>query len=128
MERAVAMPPVRVKVYGLHSLTRRSYLRQAAAGGAILVLLLFAWWAGWPGLRLSFKGRELPPWMRLTVQVLDNVPWILLGAGVFKAFEMWIVLRAFTRREREAARSALVPNVLPVPTEGESKSTPSPSH
>jgi len=96
--------PVRVKVYGLFSLTRSRYVRQASAGFAALVLVLFVWWLGWPVLAKRFTGvKNLPGWMLVTVAILKHVPWLLLGVSVWKAVEMWFVLRAFARKEKSAA-------------------------
>jgi hypothetical protein len=95
--------PVRVKVYGLFALTRRRYLRQAATGLLSLGFLLVAWWLSWPSLRQPLDKLELPPTMSWIVAVLNRVPWILLGAGLYKCIEMWLVLRAYARREAAAA-------------------------
>jgi hypothetical protein len=91
--------PVRVKVYGLYPLTKRRYLTQAVAGVVMAVLILVGWWFGWPPLRDRLMQRELPAAMTAVVAVLNNVPWILLAALVFKAIEVFFVLRAFARKE-----------------------------
>jgi hypothetical protein len=97
--------PVRVKVYGLFSLTRRRYLKQALAGGFYLCVLLAAWWLGWPALEKVLKRGQLPTAMAVTVAILDNVPLILLAAALYKAGEMYFVLRLFARKEALQAAS-----------------------
>jgi len=97
---------VRVRVYGLSSLTRRRYLTQAVAGLVGVVLVLAGWWFGWPPLRDRLTGRELPASMNVIVAVLNSVPWILLAAVVFKAIEVFFVLRIFARKEQERRRAA----------------------
>jgi hypothetical protein len=97
--------PVRVKVYGLFSLTRRRYLKQAVAGGFYLCVLLAAWWLGWPVLRERLARGELPRAMALTVAILDNGPLILLAAALYKAAEVYFVLRLFARKEALQAAS-----------------------
>jgi hypothetical protein len=88
----------RVKVYGLRPLTRRQYLRQAVIGGLALLIFLGVWYAAWPELRQRLDQRELTPALVWVRAVLKNVPWILLGAAVFKVIEVSIVLRMFAAR------------------------------
>jgi hypothetical protein len=91
--------PVRVKVYGLFSRTRRRYLIEAATGAVFGLLLFAAWWLGWPHLRQRLVNLDLPPLLRLIVAVLDRTPWILLGAALWKGMEVLLVLRAFAHKE-----------------------------
>jgi hypothetical protein len=90
---------VRVKVYGLFSLTKRRYLGQAATGVVFAVLVLAAWWFGWPPLRDRLTRAEVPAsaFRDFLVAVLNNVPWIVLAVLVYKAIEVFFVLRAFAR-------------------------------
>ena len=93
------MEPVRVKVYGLFSLTKRRYLTQAVTGVAFVVLLFAGWWFGWPPLRDRLTQAAVPEsaFRDFLVVVLDNVPWILLAVLVYKSIEVFFVLRAFDR-------------------------------
>ena len=95
------MEPARVKVYGLFSLTKRRYLGQAAAGVIFVAILFVVWWFGWPPLRDRLMRAEVPAsaFRDFLVAVLNNVPWILLGVLVYKAAEVFFVLRAFARRD-----------------------------
>ena len=97
------MEPVRVKVYGIYSHTRRSYVVQAIFGLGAVAGLLIAWWFGWQELRqkLTQPTVTLPTFMYVTIAVLDKVPWILGAITLIKVFEMWIVLRRFARKEAE---------------------------
>jgi hypothetical protein len=101
--------PPRVKVYGLFPLTRRRYLKQAVAGVFCLLVVLAAWWLGWPDLRQRLVRVQLPPAMALTVAVLDNAPWILLAALLYKAGEVYCVLRLFARKEAQRAAAPFSP-------------------
>jgi len=92
--------PVRVKVYGLFSLTRRRYLAQAAAGAVCAFLMLAAWWLGWPWLRARLAPLPVTPTVRLILAVLERAPWLLLAALLCKGAEMVIVLRRFSRKEK----------------------------
>jgi hypothetical protein len=94
--------PVRVKVYGLFSLTRRRYLTQAVSGVVFVGLIFTGWWFGWPPLRDRLTRVEAPEsaFRDLLVAVLNNVPWILLALVVYKAIEVFFVLRAFARRDQ----------------------------
>ncbi len=93
------MDPVRVKVYGLFSLTKRRYLGQAAAGAAFALAILAGWWFGWPPLRDRLTRADVPAsaFRDFLVGVLGNVPWIILAALIYKAIEVFFVLRAFAR-------------------------------
>jgi hypothetical protein len=91
--------PVRVKVYGLFSRTRRRYVIEAATGAVFGLLLFAAWWLGWPHWRQRLVALELPPFLRLIVAILDRTPWILLGAALWKGMEVLIVLRSFAHKE-----------------------------
>jgi hypothetical protein len=105
------MEPVRVKVYGLFKRTRKRYLIDSALGLAALLAVFVAWFALWPVLhgriessRQQLHWAELPTWMRLTVAVLDVLPWILTATALFKCLEMFLVLRCFARKEAEQTR------------------------
>jgi hypothetical protein len=91
--------PVRVKVYGLFSRTRRRYLIEATIGAVFGSALFVAWWLGWSSLRQHLTAHDLPPALRFIVVVLDRAPWILLGAALIKGMEVFLVLRSFARRE-----------------------------
>jgi hypothetical protein len=105
---------VRIKVYGLFELTRRRYLIQAGCGALCIVGLLLAWWLGWPALRARLRRVDLPPVMVVVSQVLEHAPWVLIGAAVYKAVELVVVLRLFARKARAAASApAPVPAAPP---------------
>jgi hypothetical protein len=110
------MEPVRVKIYGLFSRTRKRYLTDAALGLSALVGVLIAWFFLWPNLRNRIEeGRQhleppvLPLWMQITVVVLEVLPWILTATAVFKCLEMFLVLRCFARKEDEKSRQGTGP-------------------
>ncbi len=97
------MEPVRVKVYGLFWQTRRRYVLQSLFGLGYGFVMLILWLAFWPEMykKLNRWDIDLPAYMRVTVAILNVLPWILLAAALIKLFEMWIVLRRFTRKEVE---------------------------
>jgi hypothetical protein len=94
-----AVEPVRVKVYGLFSLTKRRYVTQAVTGVVFVGLLFAGWCFGWPPLRDRLTQAAAPEsaFRDFLVAVLDNVPWILFAVFVYKAIEVFFVLRAFAR-------------------------------
>jgi hypothetical protein len=91
--------PVRVKVYGLFSRTRRRYAIEAIVGAVFGLLLFLAWWLGWPTLRQRLTAVDLPPLLQWIVRILDRAPWILLAAALCKGMEVLFVLRSFARKE-----------------------------
>jgi hypothetical protein len=95
------MEPVRVKVYGLVSFTRRRYLGQLTAAGLGMLALLLLWWWRWPALRGAFEqaSGRLGAWARA---LGDNLPWVLLGAALVQVVEALVVLRTFARKEARA--------------------------
>jgi hypothetical protein len=113
------MEPVRVKVYGLFSRTRRRYLRESIFGLIVCAALWIAWIPFWPlfkeridtiqkaGIELG-KG-DLPVAMKVMVAVLEAAPWILLATALFKCLEMFLVLRCFARKEAERSRQGTSP-------------------
>ena len=112
------MEPVRIRVYGLFPLTKRRYLGQAVAGVVATVLVFVGWWFAWPPMRDRLTRPELPPsaFRDGIVAVMNDVPWILLAALVYKAVEVVVVLRPLnvvpaasaSERLNEGARSRLV--------------------
>jgi hypothetical protein len=96
--------PVRVKMYGLFSLTKRRYLGQAVSGAIGAAIVFGGWFFAWPPMLKGLTRPELPPsaFREMIVVVLNNVPWILLAALVYKAIEVYIVLRIFGRKEAAA--------------------------
>jgi hypothetical protein len=93
--------PIRVKLYGLFSMTKSRYIFQAAASAVGAVLVLVGWYFAWPGLRPRLTRPDLPASeiRTLIVAVMDAVPWILLAALAYQAAEVYVVLRAFARKE-----------------------------
>jgi hypothetical protein len=104
------VPPVRVKVYGLISFTRRGYLMEAVAEWLVLVAILSFWILGYPHYRqimLTVPNRTRLT--DLTLVLFDAIPWILAGAVLLKVIEMYIVLRAFARKEAAARQIPSAP-------------------
>jgi hypothetical protein len=97
--------PVRVKVYGLVSMTRRAYLMQLAGAALLIVVLLTFRWQRWPELRPEpAKVRE--PRLRYMIAVFDQIHWIAAVVAALLVIEAWFVLRRFTQKEAERASQA----------------------
>ncbi len=99
------MEPVRVKLYGLFSMTRRRYLAQLVLSGLLIVALLVVWLVHWTSTRQQAHALDLPS-LRRVVLLLDLLPWIALGLCVLQAIEAVIVLRAFARKQAQQPPSA----------------------
>jgi hypothetical protein len=100
--------PLRVKVYGLFSITRRRYVAQLVVASVLIAVLL----AVWVVRRLTLHEQALKvPALAPLVNLFDLLPWIALGLGALQAIEAWFVLRAFARKQ--AARAAADQPVSP---------------
>jgi hypothetical protein len=91
--------PVRVKVYGLLRMTRRTYLTCQAVGLVLLAAVLVVW-ALTPRPAPGPDGR-LPPGANVLDLVLKLTPWAALLVLAAEAVETMLVLRAFARAEAE---------------------------
>jgi hypothetical protein len=97
--------PVRVKLYGLWSRTRRGYLTQSVVEALGVVAFLSLWFLGWDAIKPKQERYErIPPAVKVAVAVVDQTPWIVLAAIAVKAVELWVVLKRFTAKEEEQRR------------------------
>ncbi len=100
------MEPVRIKLYGLVWMTKRSYVTQLVAAGLLLAGLLFIWVA-LPPLPSPAPpsprgdGEELPASAKWGWLLLSNIPWVVLLLAALFALEAFIVLRRFAREEEK---------------------------
>jgi hypothetical protein len=99
-------PPIRIKLYGLISVTRRGYLTQLVLA-AFLLAGLFGMWLY---LRARINPAAGPEVARIR-ELFDYVPWVALAIAVLYAIEATIVLRRFAREE--ARRRAQPPQTPP---------------
>ncbi|MBI1914534.1 MAG: hypothetical protein HYS12_07320 [Planctomycetes bacterium] len=93
------MQKVRVKVYGLFALTKRTYLVVQCLGLG-LVVVVFALGLCLPRPKPA-RGEPLPPLAVAVVRLLDGLPWLALLFLLAGAAETWIVLKKFARKEAE---------------------------
>jgi hypothetical protein len=107
--------PVRVKLYGLFSMTRRRYVRQLVLTVVCATVVIGCWWWMWPTYRQMFlepregDNRHLDRY----VAVMDALPYILAGAVALQLIEAFFVFRLFRARE---AQQAAMPPAAPAPT------------
>src|SRR5437763_7788888 len=97
------MPPVRIKVYGLLTLTKKTYLRIQGFG---LVLLLSLVAAGGAMMKISGRWRpEFPP--RSAEAGLILFFWLSLATILLEIVETTLVLRKFNQAQaRQRAAEA----------------------
>jgi hypothetical protein len=110
-------PPIRIKLYGLVSVTKRGYLTQLALVVVLLVLLLILWFSVPPAVDLKETPPELANSWKYQVGVrvrplLLYLPWVVLLFALLFALEAFFVLRRFAREE-EARRRARHSEALP---------------
>ncbi len=88
-------PPVRVKLYGFLTLTRRTYLILLGLGVALAVALVVVWLVT-PAVQVP---QEALATSRVWFWVWTYLPWIVLAALLVSALEAYLVLRKFAREE-----------------------------
>jgi hypothetical protein len=106
-------PPIRIKLYGLVTMTKRGYLTQLAFVVVLLLLLLILWLSAPPPLDLKDAPPEVThSWVYKVGAgvrpLLNYIPWVILICAVLCALEAYLVLRRFAREE-EARRQAQRP-------------------
>jgi hypothetical protein len=103
-------PPVRIKLYGLISLTKRGYLVWCAIGAAGLVALLIVWLVTiTPATPLEKSGQyPLNPWYLWR----SYAPWLIAAGFLLGGLEVFFVLRRFRRAEAEQ-KPAAAPGTTP---------------
>ncbi len=99
------MEPVRVKVYGLVSMTRRGYLTQLGGAALLIAVLLAFRWLSWPNLRPD-PARVSEPRLRYMIAVFDQIHWIAGVVALLLVVEGWFVLRRFARKEAQRTSQA----------------------
>lgn len=103
-------PPIRIKLYGLMSVTKRGYLVQLGVTVVLLAVLLGVWWR----LPPAAESANLPPEFGRLLTALSYLPWVVLGIAVLVGLEAFVVLRRFGRAE--ALRRAKAPPPEPPKT------------
>jgi hypothetical protein len=89
------MEPIRVRLYGVFSTTRKRYLKiQAFVFGLLIALLIVAW--QYPNPRFGLDERRTPAEI---LWFLDHLAWLVLAVIVLEALETFVALRQFARRE-----------------------------
>jgi hypothetical protein len=84
-------------MYGLFTVTRRSYLVQMTVSLALLGVLLVLWLRR-PALPPTV-GKDVPPGLSRLIWLLGAIPWLVLGLAVLIVLEAVWVLRRFAREE-----------------------------
>jgi hypothetical protein len=102
------MEPVRIKLYGLFSMTRRGYLIQLAAAGVLLAVLASFQFV-LPPMPAPPEGKEYQPGIGLVVALVNHSLWIALLLACLFGIEAFVVLRRFARLEM-APREQTVTN------------------
>jgi hypothetical protein len=90
--------PVRVKLYGFFSTTKRRYVAQVVVAAVMVVFLFVAWLFFHQALRGRLQALSTPL-LDLVVKVWDAAPWIVLTLAVLQVIEAYFVFRAFARKQ-----------------------------
>jgi hypothetical protein len=89
--------PVRIRMYGMFTVTRRSYLMQVAVSLGLLGFLLVLWLRR-PPLPAT-AARDMTPGLARLIWLLGALPWLVLVLAVLIVLEAVWVLRRFAREE-----------------------------
>lgn len=100
MSQPAKAEPVRVRLYGIVSLTRRRYLAQLAVAVLLAAGLMALWYFRWPTVRRALVAAQTPL-MDRAVAFWDLAPWVIGALAVLQVAEAFFVLRAFRRKEAE---------------------------
>lgn len=92
------MEPVRIKLYGLFSLTRRRYVVQFVVALLLAGLLLAGWWWVGRGVSEQFQLGKDPALDRF-ILFWRFLPFAVLGLMGLQMIEACVVLRLFRRKE-----------------------------
>lgn len=93
------MDPVRIKLYGLVSMTRRRYVAQLAAFLGLAVVGLVGWWLFWPQARTRMAAEPDAAVLRAMSAGMEWFPWVVLGLVAVQLVEAYFVLRRFRAKE-----------------------------
>jgi hypothetical protein len=90
------MEPVRIRLYGLKSVTRRGYLVQLIISIGLLLALLVIGFVMPPLPAEEVNDR---PSLVMVTTLLNHLPWIALVLAILLGLEAVLVLRRFAREE-----------------------------
>jgi len=118
--------PVRVKLYGVFSKTKSSYLAQQGFAVLLTAVLLLVWFNA-PSLddvqpqldprvevEMGTQRPRLPAEVELLIRAMNTIPWLVAGLLSLIALETFFVLRAFARKEAEAQAKAAEASLIKV--------------
>jgi len=92
------MPPIKVKVYGLLPMSKSGYLTVQAVGLVVLLALVFVlfFYVRRPVIP---RADQVSLTVRLSIWLVDVLPWLVLGVVPLEGLETWLVLKKFAREE-----------------------------
>jgi hypothetical protein len=101
-------PPIRIRLYGFMTVTRRGYITQLVLAAVMLAGLIVMWVYFRRDIDPSFS----PAVARIRV-IFDYLPWVVLVIAVLYVIEATVVLRRFAREEarRRAQQPAAPPKL-----------------
>lgn len=92
------MKPVRIRLYGLVSMTKRGYVAQLTVATLLLIVLVVVR-LSLPPLPHGRPDEPLPPALAWVVFLLENLHWFIAALAVLFTVEAYLVLKAFARAE-----------------------------
>jgi hypothetical protein len=98
-------PPIKIKLYGLISMTKQGYILQAVLVVALMGVLMGIWFVQPTAAELKKAYKDNPmPFLAIAIRY---IPALVLISGIAQSIEAYFVLRRFAREEAlQQARQA----------------------
>jgi len=110
------MAPVRVRLYGLFSRTKRQYVSQQIVAVLMLIPLIGIWLYWRTQVVPDLGERTFPRHIAVMLSLFDAIPWLVVPLALAITLETFLVMRIFARKEaaeRAAEERAAPPAEMP---------------
>jgi hypothetical protein len=111
------MAPVRVRLYGMFSRTKRQYVSQQIVAALMLILLAGVWIYWRTQIVPDLAGRNLPRHIAVLLSAFDAIPWLVVPLAVAVGLETLLVMRIFARKEADQRAAEAKETKEPAETE-----------
>ena len=109
------MDPVRVRLYGMFSRTKRQYVSQQIVAVLMLIPLAGIWIYWRLQIAPELAGRTFPRHIAMMLSLFDMIPWLVVPLALAIGLETFLVMRIFARKEAAQRAAEATGNVSAVP-------------